>query len=312
MFIKILQYISITALFSLSFSGFGQQRGLPVLETPGSAESLAKGLTTMARASQAFIYSNPASIFNTNTKFNTSYSVGLLPTQDKNMSLHSIATAYQRDRSAFFMGARYFSMGSITEQWDSEMNPIDQGKKLDFYSYTLDLGYAYRISNSFTGYTKLGFANQRVISNFKAYYLTLGIFYSGNIHQGIYSLGVEVSNLGFDKYKDKTKSLPSLLKLGGSILLPTFENHQIEIASNYGLYMPVDDYVAKSHFNMGVNYIFLDKYSISTGGHIGENNDYLTTGLGLKYQSFRFNIASKIAMRQDLENIYMLDIGYSL
>ncbi|EKB06030.1 MULTISPECIES: PorV/PorQ family protein [Myroides] len=312
MFIKTLQYISTAALCSLTLSALGQQRGLPILETPASAESLGKGATTMAGASQAFIYSNPTSIFSTETKFNASYSVGLLPTDDKNMSLHSISTAYQRDRSAFFLGARYFSMGSITEQWDGQMNPISDGRKLDFYSYTLDLGYAYRISNSFTAYTKLGFADEKVISDIKAYHATVGMFYTGNIQETVYSLGVEVSNLGSYKYKDKTKSLQSLLKLGGSVLFPTYEHQKLEIASNYGLYLPIDDYTAKSHFNMGVNYTFLDKYSISTGGHLGEKNDYLTAGLGMRYQSFRFNLASKIGMRADLENVYMLDIGYSL
>lgn len=311
MLVKSFQYITSLALLLAAESALAQQRVIPLLEAPVSAESLAKGATTTGSSTSAFIYSNPSSVFNTTSQFSVDYSFGVFPTEDKTMNIHSVSAAYKQNRSAFFIGGRYFSMGSITELWDSDMNPIEKGRTIDFYSYALDLGYAYQLSDSFVAYVKAGYANEKVISDVKAYHSSIGVFYNGNINKTHYSLGVEASGLGVYNYKGKTKSLPGLLKLGGSILFLVQENQKLELASNYGLYLPYDEYKSKSHFNMGVNYTFWDKYSILTGGHLGEKNDYLTGGLGLKYNNFRINIASKFAMRTDLENAYMLDIGYN-
>lgn len=311
MLVKSFQYITGLALLLAGETVFAQQRVLPLLEAPTSAESLGKGATTMGSSTNTFLYNNPSAIFHSETTFAVDYSLGLFPTEDKTMHLHSVSAAYKQGKSAFFAGARYFSMGSITELWDSEMNPLDRGRTIDFYSYALDLGYAYQLSESWVAYVKAGYANEKVISDIKAYHSSVGVFYSGNINKTKYSIGAEASGLGVYNYKGKTKSLPGLLKLGGSVLFSIQENHKLELASNYGVYLPTDNDKAQSHFNLGVNYTLWDKYSILTGGHVGEKNDYMTAGLGVKHKGFRINLASKIAMRTDLENAYMLDIGYS-
>ncbi|MCA4806967.1 PorV/PorQ family protein [Myroides odoratimimus] len=311
MSIKSFQYIGSLALVLFGLPSLAQQGVLPVLQAPASAESLAKGATTMGNSTSGFIYNNPAAIFNKDTQFSVDYSLGLFPTEDKTMHLHTVSTAYKQGKSAFFIGGRYFSMGNITALWDSEMNPISNGRTLDLYSYALDLGYAYKLSDSFVAYAKAGYANERMISDIKAYHSTFGVFYNGSINKTNYSIGVEASNLGVYKYKDKTESLPSLLKVGGAVEFSIRESQVLEVASNYGVFLPNGDQKAKSHFNIGANYTFWNKYSILAGTHLGEKNDYLTAGLGLKHKGVRVHLASKLAARTDLENAYMLDIGYS-
>lgn len=312
MLTKMFKYKITTATFFLALLVYSQQGTIPLLEAPASAQSLSMGGTTMGQATQAFIYSNPTAIFRSPTSLNVDYSTALLPTEDKTMHLHTLSSAYKHNNNAFFVGARYFSMGSITDSWDSQGNPIRDGNKIDFYSYGIDLGYAYKINNSLVAYTKVGMANEKVMSDIQAYHSSFGVFYNGQIKQSLYSLGLEVANLGIYKYKDKSKSLSPLVKLGGSIVFETFNEQRLEVATNYGVYLPVEDYKSKSHFNMGLDYSFFKKYSLRMGAHTGEQNDYASAGVGVKFKSFAVNLGSKIALRSDLENMYMIDLNYSL
>lgn len=310
---KIILYSSLAAtLFVIAHPMVAQERVIPLLEAPGSAQSLSMGSTNMIDAHEAYIYTNPTSIFKRDTKISADYSIGILPTDNETMLLHTLASGYKTNKNAFFVGARYFSMGSMKDTYDVQMNPELGNKKIDFYSYAIDLGYAYELNKSLSFYSKVGFANEKIISNMKAYHASVGSFYSNKVRESTYSVGLEVSNLGAYSYKGESKVLAPLVKVGGSILFKTAENQKMEVATDYGMFIPVDNYKFQSHYSVGVDYTFFNNYSLRAGSHFGEKNDFFGAGIGIRYNSFAFSFASKIALHTDMSNIYMLGVNYSL
>lgn len=310
---KTILYTSIVVLcFAALQPIVAQQRVIPLLEAPASAQSLSMGSTNMLNANEAYIYTNPTSIFKQDAKASADYSIGILPTDDQTMLLHTLTTGYKTKKNAFFLGARYFSMGGLKDIYDVQMNPELGKKDLNFHSYAVDLGYAYELNKSLSLYSKLGFANEKIISNMRAYHASVGSFYTGSIKEAAYSVGLHVGNLGSYTYKGESKMLAPLVKVGGTVQFQTTENQKMEIATDYGMFMPVEDYKFQSHYSVGVDYTFFNNYSLRAGSHFGEKNDSFSAGIGVKYNSFAFSFASKIALHTDMNNIYMLGVNYSL
>lgn len=312
--VKMKTYICLFLLLMGVIQVGAQTRVLPILESPTSPKSLSLGSSKMGNINSSFIYTNPAALFNS-SRLHADYSFGWMPTDGNTYQFHTLTTGYQTKKSGFMIGGRYLSMGSFDNWLNSNMENVGQGK-VRFYSYTLDLGYAYKLNRAFSFYSTLGYAKEKTIFSMSAYYLGVGSYYSGNnllFNKNIaYSIGLSATNLGKYTYRGNSEFLSPNIRLGGSMLIPTFSNQSLELFLDGGVYLPVSDNKWASSFSGGMDYSFLKKYSLRVGGHCGEQDDFLSAGVGVKLGVFDFIVGSKIALRSDLDNIYMVGLKVEL
>lgn len=305
-------YIILILIASIALKAEAQSRILHVMESPSSPKSLSLGNTKMGRTDDAYIYNNPSALFATNSK-TADYSLGIIPSEDNNTyTLHTLTAGYGNNKSAFLAGGRFLSMGTFDDWLDNNMTEDVSRKKVSFYSYTIDLGYAYKFSNKVSAYSTIGYTREETISSIWAYRVDVGSNYNGNctlLNRNIeYSVGISAGNLGKYFYKGKSDFLSPNIKLGGSVHIPTASEQILAVFIDGGAFLPVSDNKSSSSLSVGADYSFLKKYAIRFGGHTGDNDDFLSAGFGIKYQIFDLSFGSKIALRKDLNNMYMLGL----
>lgn len=305
-------YILLLSVISIFLRVEAQSRILPILESPTSPKSLSMGSSKMGNVDNAFVYNNPTALFYSVSK-TADYSLGIIPSEGENTYLlHTLTTAYRNRKSAFFAGGRYLSMDSFDNWLNSDMQEDVARGKMNFYSYTIDLGYAYKLNESFSLYFTIGYIKEKTVASIRAYRVDVGSYYNGNSNlfnkDVFYSVGISVGNLGKYSYNDKADFLSPSFRLGGSILIQTASDQTLETFLNGGIFLPVADNKSASFISIGFDYSFFKKYSLRIGGHSGDNDDFFSAGFGIKYKIFDFSFGTKIALRKDLENIYMLGL----
>lgn len=289
-----------------------QSRILPIIESPSSPKSLSLGNSKMGNMDNSFIYNNPTALFNTSLN-NVDYSLGIIPSGGENTYLfHTLTAGYRNKKSAFFVGTRYLLMGSFDNWITIDMQEDESFGKMQFYSYTIDLAYAYKLNNSFSFYYTMGYAEEKTISSIRAYRMDIGSYYNSSailFNRDIkYSIGVTVANFGKYSYRSKTDFLCPNIRVGGSAYIPTTTNQSMEVFLDGGVYLPVSENKYSSSFSTGIDYSFNKKYSFRLGGHLGDYDDFFSAGFGFKYRLFDFSLGSKIALHDDLNNAYMLGL----
>lgn len=304
-------------LFIILFTAIGakaQSRILPVLESPTSPKSLSLGNSKMGNMDISFIYNNPTAIFSS-APINADYSLGFIPSDEYTYKFHTLSGGYRRGKSGFMIGGRYLSMGAY-DSWLNDNMETEPLGKIRFYSYTIDLGYAYKLDDTFSFYSTMGYAEEKTISSIRAYRLDVGINYNRNntlFGKNIdYSVGLSVANLGRYTYHNNSDYMAPDIRLGGSVLMPTAANQNIELFIEGNAFLPVSDNKFSSSFACGVDYSFYRKYSLRVGGHCGEQDDFFSAGFGIKYSIFDLSFGSKISLRKDLNNIYMVGLKISI
>jgi len=301
-------------MLSIVMNAKAQSRVLPVLESPTSPKSLSLGNSKMGNMDNVFIYNNPTALLNS-TPINADYSLGFIPTDGDTYLFHTLTAGYKTKRSGFMVGGRYLSMGSFDNWLDADMGDAALGK-IRFYSYTIDLGYAYKLNDAFSLYSTVGYAEEKTISTIRAYRLDIGSYYNGNntlFGKDIdYSVGLSVANLGKYTYRGNSDFLAPNVRLGGSALMPTASNQSIELFLEGDVFLPLSDNEFASSFSVGADYSFYKKYSLRVGGHCGEQDDFFSAGFGIKYSIFDFSFGSKIALRNDLNNMYMVGLKVNI
>lgn len=305
-------YIFALILIFASFENKAQSRILPILESPTSPKSMSLGNSKMGNMDNSFIYNNPTAIYNTSHNI-IDYSMGIMPSQGENTCLfHTLTAGYKNKKSAFFMGTRYLSMGSFNKWTTINMQEDESLGKIKFYSYTIDLGYAYKLNKSFSFYYTMAYAEEKTINTIKAYRMDIGSYYNSKgkmfSREIQYSIGVSIANIGKYSYDNKSDFLCPNIRLGGSVNIQTTSNQSIEVFLDTGVYLPVSGNKYSSSISAGIDYSLKKKYSLRFGGHRGDYDDFFSAGLGLKYRYFDFSLGSKIALYDDLNNAYMLGI----
>lgn len=287
-----------------------QSRILPVSELPTSSQSLSLGNVRMGNMNSALIYNNPTAIFDS-TPINDDYSLGFIPSGDDTYLFHTLTAGYKRGKSGFVVGGRYLSMGSFDNWLNTDMADEPLGK-IRFYSYTLDLGYAYKLNESFSFYSTMGYVEEKTTSAVRAYRLDVGSYYKANSllfdKEIDYSIGLEVGNIEKYTYSGNSDFLAPNARLGASAMTETVANQSIGVFVEGGVFLPVANNEFASSFAAGIDYSFFKKYSISLGGHTGEQDDFLSAGFGVKYSLFDFSFGTKIALLNDLNDMYMLGL----
>ncbi|WP_161781433.1 PorV/PorQ family protein [Porphyromonas macacae] len=296
--------LSVLLCCSISVLSAQESRSLPFLEINADTRTAGMGDAVMGDTESMFLYTNPTAFLQQQANFYASYTFGLYPkVNDDAMKYHAFSGGYKiMDNYALLVGFRFFD-GLNIPQVGEDMIPMQDIKPMD---WSIDLSYAIRISSHLSAY-----AGGALIQSYNGYTgytgsATAGIYYrnilivSGNT--GSYSVGFSLNDFGGKiKYgKNGSKnSLPSSLGLGGSVTLPFSKAHKVNavLATRYFM-LPSD---AKAFTGgVGVEYEWLERVSVRTGYHWGNDNGYLTLGLGYRLKGISLDAACSCTRDKDL------------
>ncbi|MEC4113378.1 PorV/PorQ family protein [Myroides pelagicus] len=297
-------------LLFLSVITHAQNRPIALIEAPVSPVSMSMGQVSMSRAAEGYVFLNPSAMLASGKHISADYNIGFLPTDESTMTLHTASVAYRYKNSAFFIGGRYFDMGSIDGFGQGEFN--EGARKIDLQANTVNIGYAYQWTGALAVYSKVGMASEKMIHTGRAYHLALGAFYTGGLDNLQYSIGAEIGNIGQYVYRDVSKQLSPKLSLGGDISMPTTSTQKITLAMDYSAYFATSGYDFSQQYSLGIDYSFYNRYAVRVGGLFGQGNDALSTGFGISYQSFTLNAAARFGLESTIYNSYMLGLSYAI
>ncbi|MBR6286389.1 MAG: hypothetical protein IKR18_05270 [Bacteroidaceae bacterium] len=293
-------------LTALPLLALAQGRILPVDDLPGSAASCAHGGSSFVLSEAGNIYSGifTSSLIADGTT-EAGYSLGLIDGKSYSMSFHTITAAHRSGNNVVMAGARYFAQGKIDRMVDIDMKPVEGSIRL--YSYTADVGYAH-VFNSLTLSATIGVASEKTTSQLNAYRASIGATYSGKISSIDYLIGAGVRDAGMYSVAGKSKALAPLLHAGGAVVLPLSANHQFGLNVDGGVYVESDNSKTSPTLSGGLDYTFMRNYTLRVGGHTGDDDNYMGTGLSVRLGRCVVDAAAKIAFEEGLSNCYMFGI----
>ncbi|MCR4774565.1 MAG: PorV/PorQ family protein [Prevotella sp.] len=307
-----------------------QNRVLPIMELPASTEVLSLGGATTGNSTNAFIYSNPTALFtnldNNFKKPEIDYSYGRIEKVADKSSYHTASIAYKlNERHALMFSMRYHDMGSISTFIDENMQEQDMDKE-DIYAMAYDFGYTTRFSNHFSAFISIGYASENITSSngkHSSYTLDktikarLGACYTDSISIADkpmkYNIIIQANNLGNYWYKDEERNenihhpLSTRIGLGGNINTDLAPKHDIALTLDGGCYMKSGNSKQEKELAGGVTYRYIHKYAISFGGHIGDNNNFLTAGANVKARNATFGFATVLPLKR-----FMLQTSFAM
>ncbi|HEY9551330.1 MAG TPA: hypothetical protein VIQ97_03495 [Prevotella sp.] len=281
-----------------------QGRRMPLADVPVSPYALGVGNAAKGHVPGSYVYGSKAAILYTDNKASEAeYAFGLVDNATERYMLHTVSGAHHFGHNAIMGGLRYYSMGSIDRMVDVNLQPV--GGKKRFYTYSADLGYARALDSHWGVYATLNVATEKIISTMNAYGMELGGSFAGRVKTVDYMLGLSVSRLGAYAYNGKSGLLSPLVSGGGSVSVPFSSLHRVSILVDGGVYIPVKEAKTAATFGGGIDYTLHDTYSLRVGGHTGEDDNYLSAGIGVRVGRFTLDVAAKLALEQGLANMYM-------
>lgn len=188
-------------------------------------------------------------------------------------------------RGRVLAGFRFFGYGKV-KSYDEDGNHTGNLRPRDF---TVDAGYAYRISERFGVGATLRLISTKLGDGMhaNAFGVDLGVHYrmpltaSGRVQL---DAGLTASNLGTKlKYDSGSYNLPSRIALGGGVSARLGEHHLLRGALDAGYKVAGDTGFS---FGIGAEYWLYDILALRGGFHTGAKDagdyNYGTAGLGLK------------------------------
>lgn len=305
--------ILILALIGLPIVLRAQEgRTLPFLEVNSDIRTAGMGDANLGKTDGMYIYNNPAAFLMQSKKLYTSYSFMLYPkVNDFNQRIHAISAGYKfNPNHALLAGYRYHrALETMREDISGERKPLKP------FDYSIDMAYAFRLSDNFTGFIGGNF----ILSYIGKVAVTgggsLGASYNGAFdfsgNPSNYTLTLALENLGGKVQYGKNgvkSSLPTSIGLGGDMSLQLQENHALNVAllTRY-FFLPKD--AAEFTAGLGLEYELYKKFGIRAGYHYGKNNGYFTCGLGYKLENFSVNAAYQLAKES---NYNLLRLGLNV
>lgn len=297
----------ILSVFAVIVPGFGQTAQF--LTVSPDSYSLSLGGTGVISPASAFaIYNNNAATALSPFKgaFAASYTMWQPATTDNQlMSLSGFIKMGKR--SAISLGSRLFlypaydlsnPQGSVT----GAFNPRE---------LSVDLGYAYNISGSFSAAATVHYISSRMGPQAagSAFAADLGLMYQpGNL-----SLGLTATNLGSKiDYGYGPYTLPAQIKLGAGYRFSLQEKHLLTAAVQAG-YLIVNSGITAG---IGLEYSYNNLISLRVGGHYGDPEkgipSHLSAGLGFKFKGLALNFAYLLAQKDSpLANSLSVGLGWA-
>ena len=308
-YVKILSVVVL--LLSAAFDIHAQGRYMPIYDLPASASSLSLGSVTMGCVPNANVYSNVSALLHDDSpSTHVAFDYGLTDNKETdNYGLYSLTASHHSDKDVIAAGVRYYAMGGMQHTVDANLNVNND--KLRFYSYSVDVAYA-RAIGSFSVEGTVGIASEKAIHQTNAFRVNVSGYYNGHISSTRYCVGLGIRDLGRAYANNTSHSLSPLIHAGGSAGIPTFAKQQLDVFLDLGAYMPAGDNKTERNLSGGLAYNFNSRFSIRTGGHLGDHDNFYTTGLGVCLGPVALDLAAKIKSASDQSNILMAGISLKL
>lgn len=308
------RYATIIIFAASAAATWAQGRILPITEMPVSAEVLAAG-NALHAATSTYIYADPGSVFNSESRWHAAYSAAILPSDDATHTFHVLSGAARFGRNAVFVGARYHDMGTMKTFIDNDMNETQQSS-MSLRAYTADAGYARLLTKNIAAWATAGFASEKTSTTINAFRMAIGTDYSGRTtlagKQLDYSAGLSASNLGRYSYSGKSGMLSPRIGIGGHAVWQTAPGQALALTVDGGMFMKTDDVKQSTELSAGIAYTAFNNYTLRLGGHTGDKDDYAAAGFSVAVKWFTIHATAKIPLRKDLDAAYMAGLAFNL
>lgn len=285
----------IGALFALALSicsGVSMQaqqsRGLSFLETQTDARAAAMGNVTLTKTDRNYLYTNPASIFNGDTKLTVSATGLMFKTQENEfvegkLGFGAASVGYRfLDRHVIYAGFRYQGgmkiKGNTNDQWGYSR------KSYTPFDWAVDMGYAFKFNKMFAAYATGSFIQS----------YTGRVAYAGAFSVGAnclipisaksdISVGARVADFGapINYAKNESYALPTNMQVTADYGLTISENHKLRaVVGGKYYFLPYKAQVFQT--NVGAEYTLFNIASLRAGYQYGSKETSLwSVGAGV-------------------------------
>lgn len=303
---RILTFIATGLLSTLSLGA--QSRILPVLENNNDVRTAAMGNTLLGNAKQMYLYSNPAALAYADKTFSVDLSGEFYPQVDAGrLSHYALSLGYKLGRSSTLLGGVRYQGGLELNTQNGAVKPKD---------WTIDLGYAFRLTNEIMFYASGSYIKSEVGVSTSAWAFSVGAAYQKGIDvagmNSLLTVGARFMDFGKAvKYNDAwlPYSLPTSLIVGGDWSLNLSDKHQMTYALSGRYFTPKN--AEAILVGTGLEYTYARVVSARVGYECGDTPDRLTMGLGCRYKGFKLDVAYAYTKELHGVNTLQLGLGYT-
>lgn len=318
-----MQYKNIFATCAIALSMLSAQaqtaRALPILERSTDARSLAMGSTLLGHTDGMYVYTNPSAMLYADRALSLDVSSAIYPKEEFGRLMQYNASGAYRflDRHAVSVGFRY--LGGLTfHKISSDLKERGEFKP---YDWTLDLAYAFRLSDALSVYASGTFYQSFSGVSATGATFSLGASYRKELRLGAMparlTLGVRALDLGPGVQYSRSQErydLPSSLVLGGDLGLRLTEQHQLTLAMSGRAFFATEG-SRELRLGVGAEYTYREMLALRAGyDHSKEGHKGFAFGAGLKIsQTLKLDAAYSLAKLGSISsNTLMVGLGLAL
>lgn len=269
-----------------------QSSATPLLRITPDVRSAALGNTYLNDSKGMYIYQGSTSIFEQPKRFTFDYSYTSLPKMSNDRpQLHTIAGAYRFHSNALMIGFRHLG-GIAVKRFDNYGIP---GKSIHPYDLTLDIAFAHLFNTHWSAYVGAMYLQSYIGKTAYTGAASAGITYRGLMQISTspihYAFSGCIRDIGGKvKYGNTSYHLPSSAELSAMIAnSPKNIHHATLYASTRYFFLPSN--AQEWSGGIGAEYVYHQHFAARIGYSIENYRQLLTTGLGMQFSHFNFNIA---------------------
>lgn len=300
-------------LLALCSVGVGQAQvgnPLPLLEEGVDARAVAMGNLGLLSSDRNHLYTNPTSLVQIDgAKISATLggSVARSMPGAEGRLMHGVASVGYRflDRHALFLGARY--QGGLSFKSNSgQFGNTGKARTLSPFEYTVDLGYAFRLSDHWSAFAIGSFfqsySGRSVMGGFGG----LGVNYRtsfdlSGMDGGILNVAAKVSDVTVPIYYSSREgfNLPSKAELVGDFRMLASKNLEATFALGGRYYfLPADNRTFQA--NVGAEVKYYKIVALRAGYQYSQaGNNFLTVGGGVEYFGVKLDVAYLKTLQKD-------------
>lgn len=298
-------------------TAYAQGRALPILEVNPDARTAAMGNVTLGATDANHLYVNPASLLYGSKRIAVNANGELYPKyEDAGQRMYGNANFGIKfgERHGVFAGFRYLGGLSIKYQDEEGARP----KTVKPFTYSADLGYAFRFSDHFAVYGIGSFVQEYVTKSVYTMSFGLGANYRrefGRDASNPYKLnmGLRVSDFGpaLAYTTKRSYNLPTSVTLGGDVSRKLGTDHKFTYALG-ARYFFLPSKAALLKVGTGLEYTWAEMISLRGGYEYGQKNTgHFTAGIGLRVMGIQADFAYRGAMGEQAESTMMGTVGFT-
>ena len=293
-----------------------QGQDLSVLAANPDARTAAMGNAAVA-ADGMYLYNNPSAFLCANKKFSADASASIYEKTEGyegTFGLYTATVGYKfANRHAAFAGFRYAG-GLKLKGYDMLGEPTKDYKP---YNWTIDLGYAYMIGNSFSAYAVGNVIFSHLSKNAVGGAFTIGASYqkstttAGNKSANL-MLDAKVGAIGpqLDYGNGNKTTMPTYVAVGGALTVDVADKHQVGGAWSTRYFFRPSEYKTLM-LGAGLEYTYNKMVSLRAGYEYGDRNlSHFTMGAGFKYGGLHLNGAYMLKTANAGSSYCTIGLGY--